>query len=321
LVTIKQEGTKMDVKGLDDLLDSEQQTSIAFIPMSHRSLDFKYDTSGIVESVEELESNLENSNYLKEIPDFVMEDVEKTKFVLGPIGKMFGWKKTYIETIETQITKKSNLKEVIPKIVDDLTSVSNTLESYTKELRGVIKKRTSYIESLQKDVLGCVSEYNQLKVQRDDLVDELEKLDTYKMEMEQYLSTHDHCHEDFCENEMRNVSLLKRCIDVENDIELTNHRIKSRETLKYCLEKKMGDANRDNLGMELYVSYSDNARTLIEHQKNECSIMGASFYILASDIKQIAKLGMDMARVSNVNEGMIGSLKSLLNREYFSRAS
>ncbi|MBW3019833.1 hypothetical protein KY334_00925, partial [Candidatus Woesearchaeota archaeon] len=269
--------------------------------------------------VEELESNLENSNYLKEIPEIITEEVEKTKYFFGSLGKHFGWKKVYVEEIERKIIKKANLKEAVPKIVDDLSQISSTLEKYTKELRGVIKKRNSYIDSLEKEVIDCVSSYNVLKLNRDDLNKELDKVESFKLDLEQYLATHDHTDKEYSRNEERNVSLLKRYVELENDLELVDQDIRNYETLKTCLEHKMDDAIRDNLGMELYVKRSDYARVIIEHQKKECSIGGMSFYVLASEVKQLAQIGVEMSKVSNVNGEMIGSLKGLLNRDYFNK--
>jgi len=305
------ETKKVDVKTIDSLLEYQPEQMNSDATPFNSFLSFDNNFSTVVDSINKLKQDLNEKNFMKEFSEMIIVDETIKVPFFGWFGKTLGIYKNINQQTEEKIVTKLGLEEAMPRIIDNMNSMSRNLGDVTNKLKDVIKSRNKYISKMESEVLDHITSYNGLKLKCDQLVEKVDLSIEQVSALDDYLSDLDYRDENFCNYEIKRTKLNKHAIELKKNGVILKKVVEDEEKLKKRIETSMCKAIVENQGLELYAKTANYVIKLVDQQNRESNMSVSAVYSVASQLTQVAYIGGEMIKQNKLNLELTDSLKLL----------
>lgn len=277
----------------------------------YSSMDSK--TSNILEDINSTWEELEQRNPLQEVQEVEEREDEVTVPVFGVVGKVLGLNKVVTENNSYTITKKLNLQQAVPRMLEDLNYLNQGLDKEITNLQSLVETRREYMSEMERECERYTNEYNASKRKLDDVETQRNEALKTISELESYLDESSYRDEEFPKKENQRDNLKRKVEEFDNTKSLLKRDVSAKEHLKENHEKSLRQHMEINRKLEKCIKESQYFQEYVgqimeESQMNFNSVVGVHKLLY-----QFGSMVGDVMKINNLNYDMVSAFDKYLS--------
>ncbi len=231
----------------------------------------------------------------------------------GRVGAFFGWTTTVTEENAEEYIHEKDLQESMDVVVQNVKSVSASLQIAAKSLREEVKVRDKVITSME----GTGSTYNHLftdlSKDYDGNVEELSNSCKQLDAIEDYLGSNDHNQVDFAENLDRKDGLEAKIQRCKQNSDLIIQRKNDVSTLKGNNQTALLNYIDVNRSLMIYVQLAEATSEYVAQNIRDGEMSSKSYFLLSNLFLEFADTSKQMITLNNFGAEVQTKLRDLLS--------